>query len=163
MTTELARIERALRSAGGAYIDLEPDWNRDDRGMAGRMTWRGAEFGVNGLVRRGLHALLDATVEADRDSLLAMFAPAAGAIRGGEFRIRPDATHCVHLHCDLAIEPGRDGRPRRICGTFQDVTDRHRFEDTLAATMREREMLLGVIDACRSASRSSTPAGPTCR
>lgn len=148
MSPEAGRMERALQSARLAFFSHEPDWDRDPRGVSGRLEWTGCRFGIDGVDTAGLRALLDAVIDSDRESLLALFGPNAGNARAGEVRIDGGQGRIAFLYCDASLEMGLDGLPQRVFGTFQDVTDRHRFEDALAETLREKEVLLAVIEAC---------------
>ena len=145
---DAALLPRALRSARLAFFSLAPDWHADSRGLVGPLDWIGTHFGVTDLPRRGLRAVEEAVCPEDRDLFRRIFLPSADMSRGGEFRIGRGDGRITVIHCDAAVDRGPDGAPRRIFGTLHDVTDRHRFEERLSAAMRERETLLGVIDAC---------------
>lgn len=146
MRTDPDAVETALDGARLAVFRHEPDWDADPCGIAGRLQWIGCRYGVDGIDSRGLAALLDAVTDSDRDSLLDLFAPRGGAVRGGEFRLR-GAGRDIHLSCDALVEPG-GGRPPRITGTIQDISERRRFEGTLNDTLRSKQTLLAIIDAC---------------
>lgn len=141
-------LPRALRSARLAFFSHAPDWAADARGLAGPLEWTGTHFGIHDLAERGLYAVADAVCTEDRDSFLRIFRPSPDSSRGGEFRIGLADGRFAVVHCDAGVDRARDGRPWRIFGTLHDVTDRHRFEERLSEAMRERETLLGVIDAC---------------
>ncbi|WP_029010434.1 ATP-binding protein [Azospirillum halopraeferens] len=131
-----------------AFFDHVPDWRRDGRGLSGSLAWTGTHFGIRGLEERGLEAVADAVCAEDRESFLRIFVPTEEASRAGEFRLGLADGRVVFLYCDASIEMAADGRPARIFGTLHDVTDRRRFEAQLSDILREREMLLAVIDAC---------------
>ncbi|HEY0836975.1 MAG TPA: ATP-binding protein [Azospirillum sp.] len=148
MPPDPSRLDLALQSARLAFFSHEPDWRRDPRGMDGRLEWTGCRFGIRHDAAGGLNALLAAVVHSDRDSLLTVFGPNGGNARAGEFRVDGGQGRVVFLYCDASLELGADGLPRRVFGTLQDVTDRHRFDEALSETLRQKEMLLSVIDAC---------------
>ena len=65
----------------------------------------------------------------------------AGRIRPLEYRIvRPDGV-VRHLRASESVIEQTNGRPRRIVGSVQDVTDRHRAERTIAAHLAVAESL----------------------
>ncbi|MCW2248641.1 PAS domain S-box-containing protein [Azospirillum fermentarium] len=147
MRTDPDAVESALDGARLAVFRHEPDWDRDPCGIAGDLQWIGCRYGVDGVHSRGLAALLDAVTDSDRGCLLGLFSPGGGAVRAGEFRLK-GAGRDIHLSCDAMVEPGGGGRPRRITGTIQDISERRRFEGTLNDTLRSKQMLLAIIDAC---------------
>jgi PAS domain S-box len=146
--TDAAPLSRALQSARVAFFDYAPDRLRDPRDLAGTLEWVGTRFGIRDLDRRGLAAVADAVLAEDRESFLGVFRPGQGTARGGEFRISPADGRVIYLYCDVSVDMGDNGHPARIVGTLHDVTDRRRFEERLSDILREREMLLAVIDAC---------------
>ena len=152
MRTDPDAVESALDAARLAVFRHEPDWTADPRGIAGHLQWIGCRYGVDGIDSHGLAALFEAATDSDSGSLLSLFAPGGGAVRGGEFRLK-GAGRDIHLSCDAMVEtsggaePG-GGRPRRITGTIQDISERRRFEGTLNDTLRSKQMLLAIIDAC---------------
>lgn len=147
MRTDPDVLEVALDGARLAVFRHEPDWAGDPSGIAGSLHWIGCRYGVDGMDGRGLAALLDAVTDSDRGCLLGLFAPGGGAVRGGEFRLK-GAGRDIHLSCDAMVEPGGGGRPLRITGTVQDISERRRFEETLNDTLRSKQTLLAIIDAC---------------
>lgn len=150
MRTDPDAVESALDGARLAVFRHEPDWAADPRGIAGWLHWIGCRYGVEGMEDRGLDALLDAVADSDRGSLLSLFAPGGGTVRGGEFRLKAVGRD-IHLSCDAMVEPGDEaggGCPRRITGTIQDISERRRFEGTLNDSLRSKQMLLAIIDAC---------------
>ncbi|MDQ2102423.1 hybrid sensor histidine kinase/response regulator [Azospirillum isscasi] len=147
MRTDPDAVEAALDSARLAVFRHEPDWSGGPGGIAGDLEWIGCRYGVDGIDGQGLAALLDAVTDSDRDSLLGLFALAGGAVRGGEFRLK-GAGRDIHLSCDALVESGATGRPLRITGTIQDISERRRFEETLNDTLRAKQTLLAIIDAC---------------
>lgn len=148
MRTDATRMARAFQSARIAFFDHAPDWRRDPQGLAGALEWVGTHFGIRDLDERGLGAVADAVCAEDRESFLRIFLPTQEASRGGEFRIGLADGRVIFVYCDASVEKATDGRPVRIFGTLHDVTDRRRFEEQLSGILREREMLLAVIDAC---------------
>ena len=141
-------LTRALQSARIAFFDYVPDRPRDPQTLTGTLEWAGADFGIRDLESRGLDAVVGAVLDEDRESFLGVFRPGQGTARGSEFRISPADGRVIFLYCDANVDMGDDGHPARVVGTLHDVTARHRFEDRLSDTLREREMLLAVIDAC---------------
>lgn len=148
MRTDATSMARAFQSARMAFFDHMPDWRRDECGLAGRLEWVGTHFGVLDLESRGLAAVADAVCAEDRESFVRIFLPTEETSRAGEFRLGLADDRVVFVYCDASVERAADGRPVRIYGTLHDVTDRRRFEAQLSDTLREREMLLAVIDAC---------------
>ncbi|WP_167525292.1 PAS domain-containing sensor histidine kinase [Roseomonas genomospecies 6] len=146
MRTDPDTLEVALDGARLAVFRHEPDWAGDPSGIAGSLQWIGCRYGVDGMDGRGLAALLDAVTDSDRGSLLGLFAPGGGAVRGGEFRLK-GAGRDIHLSCDAMVEAGGGERPLRITGTVQDISERRRFEETLNDTLRSKQTLLAIIDA----------------
>jgi PAS domain S-box-containing protein len=64
-----------------------------------------------------------------------------GRIRPLEYRIvRPDGA-VRHLRASESVIEQSHGRPRRIVGSVQDVTDRHRTDNTIAAHLAVAESL----------------------
>lgn len=148
MRADTARMARAFQSARMAFFDHAPDWPADPQGLAGSLEWVGTHLGIRGLEDRGLVALADAVCAEDRESFLRLFLPTQEESRAGEFRVDLSDGRVIFVYCDASVEKAGDGRPARIFGTLHDVTDRRRFEAQLSDTLREREMLLAVIDAC---------------
>ena len=65
----------------------------------------------------------------------------AGRLRPLEYRIvRPDGMVC-HLRTSEAVVEQANGRPRRIVGSIQDITDWHRAERMIAAHLAVAEAL----------------------
>lgn len=148
MPASAALMDRAFQSARMAFFDFAPDPEQPPGGLAGALRWIGTRFGVRGLEEGGLRALADAVVAEDRAGFLDVFLPAGDVSRAGEFRIAHGDGRIVFVHFDVcAGGPGGDRAPH-VFGTLHDVSDLRRFEALLNDAMREREMLLAVIDAC---------------
>lgn len=147
MRTDPDAVEKALDRARLAVFRHEPDWAGDPSGIAGPLRWIGCRYGVDGLDSRGLAALLDAVTDSDRGSLLDLFGPGGGTVRGGEFRLK-GAGRDIHLSCDAMVEPCGSGRQRRITGTIQDISEHRRFEEALNDSLRSKQTLLAIIDTC---------------
>ncbi|WP_041785076.1 ATP-binding protein [Rhodospirillum centenum] len=131
-----------------AFFDFLPDPGRGPDDLAGELRWVGTRFGVRGLEESGLRVLADAVVAEDRAAFLDIFLPGGESSRAGEFRIAHGDGRIGFVHFDICCGGQGEGRPSHVFGTLHDVTDLRHFEALLNDAMREREMLLAVIDAC---------------
>ena len=96
----------------------------------------------------------------DRESKRA--AAAAGVARGGPFEkdyriVRPDGATRV-IHSWTTVEKDAAGKPARLLGTCQDITDRKRAEDQVRQT---REQLQLVVDGTPAHHRPLRLRAPT--
>jgi signal transduction histidine kinase len=123
-----ARLDRTLQRARVALVEYQPDWARDPGGMLGKLHWRGARFGIDGLDGvGGLAKLLLAVAEPDRQILLGVLGlDGSHGASSGEFRVgRPDGGS-IDLFCDAQIDCDSDGRVGAVSGVLKDITDRRR-------------------------------------
>ena len=143
-----ARLEEAQRIAHLGY------WDRDlDTGL---LTWSDETYRIHGLAPQGRTVTLATWQELihpeDRRIVIEAIAE---ALRGGpqydvEYRVvRPDgAVRIVHSQGDVTRD--ESGRPRRMFGTVQDITERKRAEENLRDSERRyREAQMELAHANR--------------
>jgi PAS domain S-box-containing protein len=65
-----------------------------------------------------------------------------GALEPLSYRIVLPGGEVRHLRATMAVSEERDGRPRRLVGTVQDLTDRYRAERSIAAHLAVSETLV---------------------
>jgi PAS domain S-box-containing protein len=145
-----ARLEAAQRVAQIGYWDRNFD--------ADRVTWSDEAYRIFGLTpqeREITYAVLSELIHPEDRAMVGR--ELAEALRGGprydvEYRvIRPDGERrIVHSQGDLMKDAA--GRPGRIFGTVQDITERKRAEDELRDAQMElahvnRIAIMGQISA----------------
>ena len=143
-----ARLEEAQRIAHLGY------WDRDlDTDL---LTWSDETYRIHGLAPQERTVTLAASQELihpeDRRIVIEAIAE---ALRGGpqydvEYRVvRPDgAVRIVHSHGDVTRD--ESGRPRRMFGTVQDITERKRADENLRDSERRyREAQMELAHANR--------------
>jgi PAS domain S-box-containing protein len=135
-----ARLAEAQRLAHLGYWELDLATNQ--------VWWSEEQYAVNGLPISAEPVSQDLFVNLlhpdDRGWFLKMMEDViAGPGHGsGEYRIvRPDgATRTIYGQCEVLFDP--DGRPLRMSGTNQDITDRRRAEEALRASeTKYRELI----------------------
>lgn len=118
------------------------DWHLD----TGRLLWSDNLYRIFGLEPGGITPTLDYMLDQvhphDRERVEREVEPKRGGrIRPLEYRIVRPGGVVRHIRASQAVIEEADGRPRRIVGSVQDITDRHRDERTIAAHLAVAEAL----------------------
>ena len=149
----LRRSEAILTQAGGMahlgawWIELS---RRDDLD-ANRLHWSDEVYRIFGYEPRSIAVTNELFFERvhpdDRARVRDALARAIAARRSYEIEhrvVRPDGEERVDLeHAEITFDD--DGRPVRIVGAVQDVTDRKRAEQALLDADRRKDEFLGVL------------------
>jgi PAS domain S-box-containing protein len=153
---ELERQRRLLSEA--EKIARLGSWEWDMR--SGRLTWSDELFRIYGLERREFddiaHALLVGVHPDDRERvkglIAAGFEARSNPVLDASYRIiRPDGSvRILHVRGEIAME---NGRPARICGACQDVTE---LKEAEAARTRLAAIIASSDDAVIGQSLSGT-------
>jgi len=153
--TELAlrKSERMLeRSQSTAHVgSWEAVLVDTDGAPAGSVRWSDETFRMFGLEPQSIPltraSFIDFVHPDDRDRMRASIASqiARGAPAENDFRIvRPDGTVRA-MHTWINFECDADGKPVRIVGTCQDVTERQQTERALLEADRRKDEFLAML------------------
>ncbi len=148
----LQHIERMLaESQAAAHVgSWEATFNKGDHVEPDSLLWSDENYRIFGYEPGSVevnHRLFVASIHPD-DRQATRATTEAGRRRGGrfekEFRIvRPDGTVRM-IHAWTSVEPGTDGKPTRLLGTCQDITERRLAEQEVR---QAREQLQLVVDS----------------
>jgi PAS domain S-box-containing protein len=134
-----AKLEEAQRLTHVGYWDRDLDTNL--------ITWSAETYRIFGVFREEQLLTFDRVRELIHSEDLAMVRETvAAALRGGprydaEFRVvRPNGdVRIIHSQADVTWD--ESGRPRRMFGTVQDITERKRVEERLVVQFTVTQIL----------------------